>query len=132
MIPDGFNIRRCPGVIAQNIRLETGLALAPDLGFQVTLTSSEAMARVALISSWWTLLIEGAVAIAFLVPSRKLEGWRDGLLLLFLGTTYFLLPVLGFAYTLAAMGLAQSPKDAKGVRLAYIGMLGLLQFSRLL
>ena len=40
---------------------------------------------------------------------RWLSRYRDWLLVLFVGTTYFLLPVLGFAYGLVIIGLAQCP-----------------------
>ncbi|MCJ8283723.1 MAG: hypothetical protein MJK14_29075, partial [Rivularia sp. ALOHA_DT_140] len=56
---------------------------------------------------------------------------RDWLLIVFIITTYFLLPVLGFAYVLAIMGLAQCPSTRVSVRTTYLCLFGLLQLARL-
>lgn len=70
----------------------------------------------------WTLFIEGAVALAFLFPWRGgLARWRSPLLLCFVGTTYLLAPVLGFAYVLLCMGVTTlSASELKRYRAPYI------------
>ncbi|NEP16858.1 MAG: hypothetical protein F6J97_08120 [Leptolyngbya sp. SIO4C1] len=62
-----------------------------------------------LLLSYWTIAIEGLIAIAFLFPRlKRLHALRDGLLLLFILTTYTLIPVFAFAAILLLMGLAQT------------------------
>ena len=66
------------------------------------------VAWIAPVMSWWTLFIEGLVAVAFLLPRGKgLSKWRDATLLSFVFTTYFVTPVLYFAWILIAMGVVQ-------------------------
>ena len=68
-------------------------------------------ARLALLAdvlTWWTLAIEGAVALAFLCPGPSWLGrHRDHLLITFTVTTYLAAPVLGFGWLLLVLGLAQ-------------------------
>jgi hypothetical protein len=121
-----------PDVLPQNRWLELTLKLIPQASASVTLMSSSLLQLFAWVSSYWTLLIEASVAVAFLVPGvRWLARWRDLLLLLFIATTYFILPVLGFAYILIIMGLAQCPTRQVKIRSAYLSLFALLQFSRL-
>ncbi|MEM8598320.1 MAG: hypothetical protein AAGF99_00225 [Bacteroidota bacterium] len=62
--------------------------------------------------TWWTLLIEGAVALAFLLPARfTLAKWRDAVLLVFIFSTYFIAPILYFAWLITAMGLIQCERE---------------------
>ena len=97
---------------------------------------------LALASSYWTLLIEGSVALAFLAASalpllrRPLPAWvagvvslRDWLLLAFVVTTYFLLPVLPFAMILCILGLAQVEQGRTRAVVAYLAALGVIQFT---
>jgi hypothetical protein len=75
----------------------------------------------------WTLLIEGAVAAAFLVPWRRLGRVRDGALITFVVTTYAVAPVTGFGWVLVAMGLSQADRHRRGVRVAYLAAFLLVQ-----
>lgn len=81
--------------------------------------------------TWWTLAVEAAIAIAFVLPARKLEIVRHGLLLTFVATTYLLAPVLGFAWLLVVMGFVQCDRTQKRTRLFYLALLPLLQLFRL-
>jgi hypothetical protein len=118
-----------PDVLPQNRLLELTLKLIPQAAASATLMSSSSLQLFTRVSSYWTLLIEASVAVAFLVPGVR---WRDLLLMLFIATTYFILPVLGFAYILIIMGLAQYPTRQVKIRIAYLSLFALLQFSRLL
>jgi hypothetical protein len=87
------------------------------------ISSAEVLALAGKAMAGWTVLIEGGIAIAFLAPLRSSIGWvRDLALLGFVCTTYLLAPVLGFAYLLLAMGLAQVGADRLGTRCAYLGV----------
>ena len=108
-------------LLSQNRQLEKALMEFPGTEVSVTLNSSPALRLAGLLGSWWTLLIEGLVALAFLLPKRfRLTAWRDGLLMIFVVTTYGLLPVVGFALVLTVMGLAQCEPERQHIRVAYI------------
>ena len=65
------------------------------------------------LMTWWTLFIEGAVALLFLCPTRfKLSKLRDPVLLVFILSTYFVAPILYFAWILIAMGIIQCDREA--------------------
>ena len=82
-----------------------------DLSVPVELQSSSRLAVLAQVLTWWTLFIEGVVAVFFLWPEdRGLSRWRDLTLLVFIATTYPVAPVIAFAWVLAAMGAAQSTR----------------------
>ena len=121
-----------PNTLPQNHLLEEILSRFPQTVKSVTLSSSPRLELFTLAASYWTLLIESFVALAFLSSSfGLLFRIRDWLLILFIATTYFLLPVLGFAYILSVMGLAQCPLDSRHRLLVYIGLFGFLQVARL-
>jgi hypothetical protein len=70
----------------------------------------------------WTLACEAAIALAFLWQGpRGPARWRDGVLLLFLGTTFAFATVPGFGCLLAVLGAAQVPADRPRARLLYVG-----------
>ncbi len=94
----------------------------------VILSSNEKMKTIALLSSYWTILIEGSIAVAFLaITSKRLDGIRDILLLLFVLTTYFLAPVISFGMVLCILGLSQCPQHMPRIKIAYVLAILLLQ-----
>lgn len=68
------------------------------------------------VLTWWVLAIESLVAVFFLVPARvfPLARYRDVVLLVFVFSTYVVIPVIYFGWLLIAMGLAQA--DERGER----------------
>jgi len=79
----------------------------------------------------WTLLIEGAVASLFLLPITPFtDRWRDPCLIFFMLSTYFIVPVLGFALVFTAMGIAQDQSKTGRIRLAYLLAMIFLFFSK--
>lgn len=81
---------------------------------------------VAKIITWWTIIIEGLIAITFLWPDRKfISKWRDLFLLTFLLTTYLVAPVVGFGWVLIIMGMVQA--TSKMSRLLYVLAFFILQ-----
>jgi len=65
----------------------------------------------------WTIVIEGAIAAMFLLPANRItDRFRDATLILFMLTTYIVVPVLGFACAFVAIGVAQtqSPRAKLG------------------
>jgi hypothetical protein len=72
---------------------------------------------------FWTIAIEGLIALLFLAPlSRRWKSCRDIALLTFCATTYPFATVAGFGWLLVAMGIAQCARQRVGTRLAYVGM----------
>lgn len=93
----------------------------------VSIAGAPALAGIACFVTWFGVLFEAAIALMFLFPPtfRLLGTVRDWLLLGFVGMVYPIASVLGFAYTLVAMGLAQS--QGKRATWAYVVCLPLLQ-----
>lgn len=87
----------------------------------IPLPDSARLRAVAAAMTWWTLAIEGALALAFLWPGhcRALRRVRHGLLLLFLFTTYAIAPVVPFGWLLVILGVAQAPPSRR-LRAAYL------------
>lgn len=96
----------------------------PALGTRFPVSHTPAMVWAALAFGWWTILIEGAIALSFLSSRpRWLFERRDWVLLLFIYTTYLLTPVFGFGAVLITMGLAQCDLARRGTRVAYLASL---------
>ncbi len=74
------------------------------------LESAAALSFLSPLLSVWTIVIEIAIAVAFLAPDRwRAARLRHPALLVFCVTTYAVAPVLGFAVMLSAVGLSLSP-----------------------
>ncbi len=83
------------------------------------------------LATFWTIAIEGAVAIAFLWPvERGVSKLRDTLLLAFCATTYAVATVEGFGWLLISMGFAQCTPQRRTARLLYLAVFGLILFYR--
>jgi len=81
--------------------------------------------------TWWTVILEGAVAVAFLWPlGREVSRWRDALLLVFCMTTYAVAPIEGFGWLLIAMGVAQCEPQRRTLLLLYLAVFGLILLYR--
>ena len=79
----------------------------------------------------WTLVIEAAVAIAFLWPgTSRLCNARHALLILFCATTYAVAPVEGFGWLLIAMGVAQCEPERRTTRTLYLAAFALILLYR--
>jgi hypothetical protein len=89
----------------------------------VQLPDSPRLRALAALMTWWTLAIEGSLALLFLWPGRtaQIQRLRDGLLLMFICSTYALAPVIPFGWVLVILGLAQAPEGSRAVRAAYLG-----------
>lgn len=77
----------------------------------VELASSPRLSGFVRIATWWTILLEAGVALAFLLPSRwAITRAKDALLLLFAWSTYPFATVAGFGWLLMILGIAQCPR----------------------
>jgi len=93
----------------------------PELAFMVrTTVQAHALAQ---FLTWWTVLIEGTVALAFLAACLGgLSPVRNGLLALFAATTYVPVPVTGFCAVLMVLGFAQCGPSERISRRMYAGV----------
>ena len=81
--------------------------------------------------TYWTIAIEAAVAVFFLMPLRLAASrLRDYLLIIFCVTTYAVANVDGFGWLLLAMGAAQAGEGRTRVRLFYVAAFFLIIFYR--
>lgn len=87
---------------------------------EVDLGVGEVVPRVSVAVAWLTVLLEGAVAVAFLLPlPPRRRWWRDLVLLAFVLATYPIAPVLPFAWLLLSLGAMQSTLPARTRNRAY-------------
>lgn len=75
----------------------------------VHLEITEHLHLKALTLTWWTIILEGAVAFLFLVNAKMVSPYiKHGALILFIVTTYPVAPVITFGLLLVCMGISQS------------------------
>ncbi len=76
---------------------------------------------IALLLTWWTLIVEGMIAVLFLWrPALRFRGIRDVVLGVFIITTYPVASVIGFAWLLVCMGTAQVQRSSAALKVFYI------------
>lgn len=86
----------------------------------VQLASGPRVPLLATFMTWWTIIIELVLALAWLLPDRfGLVRWRHPLLILFVLTTYSIANVVGYGWLLFIMGLAHCPPDHRRTRAMY-------------
>lgn len=82
--------------------------------FFFNVNGTENISTLGLIISYWTIFIEGMIAITFCIPnSYLLSKFRNVFLIAFILTTYPIATVYGFAIILAALGFIQATKTNK-------------------
>jgi len=86
----------------------------------VTLKSNSNISVLAYATTWWTLLIEGLIALAFIPVWNSVHRYRDYILFFFIASTYAIAWVPGFGWLLAIMGLVQANQSRPYTRLFYV------------
>lgn len=111
-----------PRELDSNARLIS--AMAHESGSEVVvLASSPRIVFMAKVMAIWTVVIEGALGLSFLLSNvARLSPLRDLLLLVFVVTTYVIAPVLGFGYLLLILGFAQTRPKQLTLRVGYLVM----------
>jgi hypothetical protein len=90
------------------------------LANSVQLESAPGIEPLAQAMTAWTLLIEGFIALTFLLPrGRRIGRFGESALLVFIATTYGLAPVVGFGWVLLLLGLAQTSFSPRVAHLLY-------------
>jgi hypothetical protein len=98
----------------------------------VQLSSSPGVAALAWCLTWWTVAIEGALAVLFLWRDHpRIATLRNGLLLFFAVTTYAVATVRGFGWMLMLLGMAQTTEEQRRWRMAYFSAFLLIQLYTL-
>ena len=109
--------------------------LAAGGGGEVVLREGAGAPALAVVFTWWGLLIELAVAAVFLLPlgrrwHRARHRVRHATLATFAATTYAVVPVGGFGALLLVLGATQA--DSERGRVAYLaGAVALLAWAAL-
>lgn len=98
----------------------------PDQDIKVQ--STPGVDVLAIITTWWVLIIESLVAIAFLSREQWLISYyRDVIFIVFIITTFSVAPVIGFGLVLTIMGFAQSDKEHPRTVMSYFLLFFLVQ-----
>lgn len=114
---------------AENVRNVAVLTHPTHRAASLPLQIPASAASAAQLLAWWTVVLEGAIAVTFLAPtSTRASRWRDIPLLVFMVTTYPVATVGAFAALLAAMGFVQSDRGNWRFRLAYLLLYLLVPF----
>jgi hypothetical protein len=95
-----------PDLFSANRSAVSSLRNASSDGVSVVLNDTARLAAFGPILAWWTVIIEGLVALSFLLRRSALWRWRHAVLLVFIVTTYPIATVVGFGWLLVAMGVA--------------------------
>lgn len=112
-------------ILASNRDAVADLARDESRENSVVIHGSSGTLALARFLTGWTVVMESAVAVAFLWPGRRgVARFRDALLGLFLLTTYPIASVLTFGWVLAVMGFAQA--SSRATRLFYAAVFVLM------
>ena len=80
----------------------------------IIINGADEISSFGMIISYWTIFIEGMIAISFCLPKRfLLSKYRNVFLVTFVLTTYPIATVTGFAIILTCLGFIQSLKNSK-------------------
>jgi len=83
----------------------------------------------AIVAAWLGLTLEAGVAVSHLLPRVSMYRIRHLLLSVFVGCTYFFLPVVGFAFVLTVLGMAECGGHDLRRRARYVVLLLLIQLT---
>ncbi len=98
----------------------------------VALTEPHRQVVLAYVSTWWTAVVETAIAVFFLLPRRlPLTRWRDPLLVFFCWMTYPFAAIAGFGWLLTILGIAQLEPERRAMRLAYLATFAFILIDKL-
>lgn len=95
----------------------------------VVVPQSASLKTAALVLSWAGLAVESAVAVLYWLPRSRGYVLRNYALMGFIALTYFLLPVLGFAFVLCVIGLAQCHEADTKTQSQYLAVLSAIQLA---
>ena len=114
-----------PEITSENRIAVTAMRHDPQVEpHPVPVQVSATMDRLAAPLSWVTIVLEGAVALTFLLPLRGAwTRWREVSLFTFILVTYPALPVLSFAALLAAMSLSATTMRPPWAQVSHVAVI---------
>ena len=119
------------GLSSQDVDVnQTAMISLTQTGSRLDEVSLEYPDRVIWLAKFlagWTILIEGTLAVVFLLPPTWVRSfYRHTMLIVFSLTTYLVVPVLGFGLLFMTMGYAQTSENEARFRRAYLATSWLL------
>jgi hypothetical protein len=119
-------------VVDFNLVAEDALTAYDSRLYEVDILTNNKLTLWAKVLAYWTLVLEGMIALCFLLPGKyKLTLFGDIILLLFILSTYLIAPVIGFGWVIATIGFIQCDPSRWKIRISYILVILLLQAYRL-
>ena len=117
----GFITNITRDILPQNYDLLRKMKEYPTINRTGRLLSPLFTNHLALFVSWWTIFIEGSIALFFLLPTNKIiSNLRHVSLMVFILTTYSFISVPGFNYLLVMLGLSQLNNNQRKWAITYI------------
>lgn len=107
------------GLTVADLAANASVLSSPDPG---SLVSTGRVTALASLLTWGTVIVESAVALAFLLPASA--RLRHGTLLCFFAGAYIATPVGGFGFALTVM--AMSMTDDRRLQNVYVAVLAVL------
>jgi hypothetical protein len=120
--------------IEQLSSLREYVTLHVDGDLPATVSAPEEPRRFVLLAqlaAWWNIVLNAAIAIAFLGPKdRGLSRYRNTLLLVFCIITYAVATVASFGWLLIAMAVSQTEPANRRLRGVYVAVFALILLYR--
>jgi hypothetical protein len=112
------------GVDAMRFASQNGL-----FGVPIELPTSSALRYSTLMLSWAGMFVEGLIGLLHAARGERLAPLRHTVYWAFVAGTYFLFPVMGFAFVLGVLGYAQCTDKEPGRRFAYLVLFGVIHLT---
>lgn len=112
------------GVDAMRFASQNGL-----YGVPIDLPTSDALRISTLALSWAGMSVEGLIGVLHALRGERLAQLRHLAYWAFVAGTYFLFPVMGFAFVLGVLGYAQCTVDQPARRFAYLVLFGVIHLT---
>ena len=115
-----------------NIDLKKSYRVDAEPISSITLNSEPQIDLLAIVLTWWTVFIEGGIALFCLWPGDRIVAIvRSLAVLVFVSTTYVMAPVLGFGWIVIILGFTQCPEQHRKLRASFLVAVGLIYVYRL-
>lgn len=123
-VPGGMSVP----ALQDNYHAMAQLREPGSTAISTTMAYPPRISNLAVVMTWWTIAIEGLLAIVFLWPNtgRRLNLTRNLALIGFALSTYVVAPVMGYGFTFMIMGYANCEPDERRMRSIFLGMLVVL------
>ena len=123
-VPGGMSVP----ALQENYQAMSELRAPASVSEAASLQYTPRISALAVFMTWWTIAIEGLLALVFLWPAsgRRLNLLRNLSLIGFALSTYVIAPVMGYGFTFMIMGYANCEPDQRRMRAIFLGMIVVL------